>query len=129
MILLCVDLLQVPHHILKAVVVPLLHVLLGSTVSNILAVLSKAMLGNEKSLNIMHLVFHMFNKLLNIGRGRVHPPPMQGVRGIFLLFLKPITSIPCQLRQPSHPPVPSLYLTQSWKPRRRTAGAVFPVRK
>ena len=129
MILLCVDLLQVPHHILKAVVVPLLHVLLGSTVSNILAVLSKAMLGNEKSLNIMHLVFHMFNKLLNIGRGRVHPPPMQGVRGIFLLFLKPITSIPCQLRQPSHPPVPSLYLTQSWKPRRSTAGAVFPVRK
>ena len=62
MVLLCVDLLQVPHHILKAVVVPFLHVLLGSTMSDILAVLSKAMLGN-----IIHLVFHMLNKLLNIG--------------------------------------------------------------
>ena len=129
MVLLCVDLLQVPHHILKAVVVPFLHVLLGSTMSNILPVLPKAMLGNGKPVNFVYLVFHMLNKHLNIGRGRVHPPPMQGVRGIFLLFLKPITSIPCQLRQPSHPPVPSLYLTQSWKPRRRTAGAVFPVRK
>ena len=71
MILLCVDLLQVPHHILKAVVVPFLHILLGSTMSNILPVLSKAMLGNEKPLNIMHLLFYMINQLLNIGGGRV----------------------------------------------------------
>ena len=73
MILLCVDLLQVPHHILKAVVVPFLHILLGSTMSNILSVLSKAMLGNEQPLNIIHLVFHMINKILNIGGGRARP--------------------------------------------------------
>ena len=71
MVLLCVDLLQVPHHILKAVVVPFLHILLGATMSNILSVLSKAMLENEKPLNIIHLIFHMLNKLLNIGGGRV----------------------------------------------------------
>ena len=70
MILLCVDLLQVPHHILKAVVVPFLHILLGSTMSNILSVLSKAMLGNEKPLNVIHLVY-LLNKLLYIGGGRV----------------------------------------------------------
>ena len=71
MVLLCVDLLQVSHYILKAVVVPFLYVLLGATMSNVLSVLSKAMLGNEKPLNIIHLVFHMINKLLNIGGGRV----------------------------------------------------------
>ena len=60
MVLLCVDLLQVPHHILKAVVVPFLHILLGSTMSDILPVLSKAMLGNEKPVNIMDLVFHIY---------------------------------------------------------------------
>ena len=38
------------------------------------------------------------------------------------------TSIPCQLRHPSQPPVPSLYLRQSWKPRRTTPGAAFPPR-
>ena len=70
MVLLCVDLLQVPHYILKAVVVPLLHVLLGSTMSNILPVLSKAMLGNEKPLNVIHLVY-LLNKILYIGGVRV----------------------------------------------------------
>ena len=78
MVLLCVDLLQVPHHILKAVVVPFLHVLLGSTMSNILAVLSKAMLGNEKPLNIIHLVPHMLYKLLNIGGTSPSPTYARG---------------------------------------------------
>ena len=39
-----------------------------------------------------------------------------------------ITPIPCQLRHPSQPPVPSLYLRQSWKPSRTTPGAEFPRR-
>ena len=42
------------------------------------------------------------------------------------IFKTMTTPIPCQLRHPSHPPVPSLYLRQSWKPRRRTAGAEIP---
>ena len=82
MVLLCVDLLQVPHHILKAVVVPFLHVLLGATMSNILSVLSKAMLGNEKPLNIIHLVPHMLYKLLNIG-GTSPSPTYARVQGHF----------------------------------------------
>ena len=49
---------------------------------------------------------------------------------VFAFFRKlaHITSIPCQFRHPSQPPVPSLYLRQSWKPSRTTAGAVFPPR-
>ena len=47
---------------------------------------------------------------------------------IFQLIFKETTSIPCQLRHPSQPPVPSLYFRQSWKPRRTTPGAKFPPR-
>ena len=44
------------------------------------------------------------------------------------LIFNETTSIPCQLRHPSQPPVPSLYFRQSWKPRRTTPGAKFPPR-
>ena len=124
MVLLGVDLLQVLHHLLQAVVVPLVQVLFTSTVSHRLSV--ETVLGDGKPIINIKFSKQPQSFLLETNRGGISIFP----RANFWETLKHyLTSIPCQLRQPSHPPVPSLYLRQSWKPRRTTAGAEFAVRK
>ena len=103
-VLVGVELFQDPHGAFQPVVVTFVSIFLSSGMSH---VSFKPMLSNWDTNECYVLCLILINLLRKLDK---------------------ITSIPCQLRHPSQPPVPSLYFMQSWKPRRTTPGAAFPPR-